>query len=260
MKTEIRKIFSKRLNRDVDIEGYEYNGMFLALHYSLEKLVSEINLTDNIRLSVNINNPVVINNGSIPYIIYTGYVSDGDTTIPCNGDAFEMSLNNDISRQYPGEMAFKRCYDRGVLTWLYLQPEDNKKIYSDSEIDVVKMLDSSPEIKKEDFISLQNESETVLEQKTEDVSASYVIENDTPVMQTETVESTVVEQVTEETKSTVSSELEDIVITEGKYKKNPKQISEIVKTDIGIQWLTMAIKNNWIPDENRRNIINKWIS
>lgn len=255
MKIERRKIKSLKLGRDVEIQGYTYNGMFLASHYSLEKLVSEINLVDKIRLSINIDNPVVIPNGTIPYIIYTGYVSDGDSTIPCNGDAFELSLNNDISKKYPGEMAFKRCYDRGVLTWLYLETKDGQKIYSDSEMDMVFSL---PKEEYEEVSIEPEEVEVVVEEspveKTSEVEVPVVVEEE-PTSFTIEEDSTPLPPIEE---ATPSSDLEDIVITIGKFKKNPMQISEIIKNG-NSSWLHMAVENNWVSDQPTKEIIKKWL-
>lgn len=50
------------------------------------------------------------------------------------GEAAMVSLGSDIAKMYPYLEAQKRAFDRAVISFLQLNLQDGKRIYSDSEL------------------------------------------------------------------------------------------------------------------------------
>ncbi len=228
-----KNYFSKKLQKEVELEVYQENGIDLITHFSLENLVGKLNL-EGIHLTVNLPAPTVVTTGDKPYILYTGYVSDGEWTVPCNGGALYNSLNNEVSQKYPGEMAFKRAYDRGVLTWLCF----DEKLYSKEEIDC---------IYAEDGVSSNSASEQAAppaSSTSEDVEMTFSLEDDTVATP----------PVTEKT----SEDPGDIKIDVLLYKNNPSSIRDIYNnpdTKKGKDWLNMAINKHWLSPDVEKAVL-----
>jgi len=115
-------VYSKRLEKDIELQTEKYGDLELISHQSLVDVFSGL---DGVDITYS-----VISSDTRHSVIF-GTISDSKgIRITEIGEALDASLANDISRMYPTTMAFTRAFDRALVKYLML-PGKN---YTNSEI------------------------------------------------------------------------------------------------------------------------------
>ena len=153
---------------------------------------------------------------------------DKDGMLPMAiGEANRGNLTNDLSKNLPHTMAYKRALDRAIIEYLGIGDGDRKRLYSDTEIERIEdTIIPVDEIPYESETSEENDVSEIPEEIPEEISES--ITKPTPEEETEepSVEK---EEKSENTTSSKKEELLDYEIKSG--TKRGKKIRELLDDD-----------------------------
>lgn len=129
-----QQIYSKKLNKTVELDVIAVNDRAMLISSaSLERLMQEecvkeygfqvVVLWDNTKVSADHKS-----------IIYEGYAQDREGVYPpTNGEANPANCDTEIARMYPARMALKRLKDACITSWLALETENGKVVYTNNE-------------------------------------------------------------------------------------------------------------------------------
>lgn len=110
---------------------------------------------------------------------------DKDGMLPMAiGEANKGNLTNDLSKNLPHTMAYKRALDRAIIEYLGIGDGDRKRLYSDTEIerigDTIIPVEEIPYLETE-LPEIPEEVTTVSEEVVEETIEEVIEETETPV-------------------------------------------------------------------------------